>query len=373
MPFASHAAPTFCDTIGLIELMSTRIDPARAPSRTPSLPSTAVSTSGPSGSIVMMMSRPPPLPARPGGRRARARDLRDAGRHDVVYRQLVPRLEQVPRHGPAHDAQSDECDPRQSLCPPQLVYNRPVVPPPRLVILEGQRARLHPDPRRAGPQPQRHFAFYSPQPADRHHGRVGSGKSSLAFDTIYAEGQRRYVESLSAYARQFLERMEKPDVDDIDGIAPAVAIRQKNTTPQSALDRRHLHRVLRLPAPALRARRPDLLPELRRRASARTRSTKSPRGCSSCREGSRWYALFPTRRARRPRRRCAITCSSCARRASTACSRAAACSNSRRPNRCSISTSRSRCSSWWTASRSGPTCTSAWSTPSRSATAKRAK
>ena len=61
-------------------------------------------------------------------------------------------------------------------------------------------------------------------------GVSGSGKSSLAFDTIYAEGQRRYVESLSAYARQFLERMEKPDVDEISGIAPAVAIRQKNTT-----------------------------------------------------------------------------------------------------------------------------------------------
>src|SRR5437660_7395563 len=61
-------------------------------------------------------------------------------------------------------------------------------------------------------------------------GVSGSGKSSLAFDTIYAEGQRRYVESLSAYARQFLERIEKPDVDLIDGIAPAVAIRQKNST-----------------------------------------------------------------------------------------------------------------------------------------------
>jgi excinuclease ABC subunit A len=61
-------------------------------------------------------------------------------------------------------------------------------------------------------------------------GVSGSGKSSLAFDTIYAEGQRRYVESLSAYARQFLERIEKPDADSIDGIAPAVAIRQKNTT-----------------------------------------------------------------------------------------------------------------------------------------------
>ncbi len=61
-------------------------------------------------------------------------------------------------------------------------------------------------------------------------GVSGSGKSSLAFDTVYAEGQRRYVESLSAYARQFLERIEKPDVDLIDGIAPAVAIRQKNQT-----------------------------------------------------------------------------------------------------------------------------------------------
>ncbi len=61
-------------------------------------------------------------------------------------------------------------------------------------------------------------------------GVSGSGKSSLAFDTIYAEGQRRYVESLSAYARQFLERIEKPDAEVIDGIAPAVAIRQKNST-----------------------------------------------------------------------------------------------------------------------------------------------
>jgi len=61
-------------------------------------------------------------------------------------------------------------------------------------------------------------------------GVSGSGKSSLAFDTIYAEGQRRYIESLSAYARQFLERIEKPDVDEMTGIAPAIAIRQKNST-----------------------------------------------------------------------------------------------------------------------------------------------
>ena len=61
-------------------------------------------------------------------------------------------------------------------------------------------------------------------------GLSGSGKSSLAFDTIYAEGQRRYVESLSAYARQFLEMMQKPDVDQIDGPVPAISIEQKTTS-----------------------------------------------------------------------------------------------------------------------------------------------
>jgi excinuclease ABC subunit A len=81
-------------------------------------------------------------------------------------------------------------------------------------------------------------------------GVSGSGKSSLAFDTIYAEGQRRYVESLSAYARQFLERMEKPDVDEISGIAPAVAIRQKNSTrnPRSTVaTATEIYDYLRLP------------------------------------------------------------------------------------------------------------------------------
>ena len=61
-------------------------------------------------------------------------------------------------------------------------------------------------------------------------GLSGSGKSSLAFDTIYAEGQRRYVESLSAYARQFLSKMEKPDVDHIEGLSPAISIHQKSTS-----------------------------------------------------------------------------------------------------------------------------------------------
>ena len=80
-------------------------------------------------------------------------------------------------------------------------------------------------------------------------GVSGSGKSSLAFDTIYAEGQRRYVESLSAYARQFLERMEKPEVDAIDGVSPAIAIRQKNSArnPRSTVGTTtEIHDYLRL-------------------------------------------------------------------------------------------------------------------------------
>jgi excinuclease UvrABC ATPase subunit len=86
-------------------------------------------------------------------------------------------------------------------------------------------------------------------------GVSGSGKSSLAFDTIYAEGQRRYVESLSAYARQFLERIEKPDVDLIDGLAPAI-------------DR---YRNLRLHAAAVRTLRDSALHRVRWRGEARYR------------------------------------------------------------------------------------------------------
>src|SRR6059036_1368853 len=73
-------------------------------------------------------------------------------------------------------------------------------------------------------------------------GLSGSGKSSLAFDTIYAEGQRRYVESLSAYARQFLEQMEKPEVDSIEGLSPAISIEQKTTSrnPRSEGQRRYV-------------------------------------------------------------------------------------------------------------------------------------
>jgi excinuclease ABC subunit A len=123
-------------------------------------------------------------------------------------------------------------------------------------------------------------------------GVSGSGKSSLAFDTIYAEGQRRYVESLSAYARQFLERMEKPDVDEIDGIAPAVAIRQKNTTrnPRSTVaTSTECYDFLRLlyarvgqtfcPTCGTRVRK-DTVDEVA------ARLMQLP-------PGSRWYALFP--------------------------------------------------------------------------------
>jgi len=123
-------------------------------------------------------------------------------------------------------------------------------------------------------------------------GVSGSGKSSLVFDTIYAEGQRRYVESLSSYARQFLERIEKPDVDEIHGIAPAVAIRQKNSTrnPRSTVaTATEIYDFLRL----LFARagrtycskcgnqvRKDTVDEVATRIL-------------ELEEGSRWYVLFP--------------------------------------------------------------------------------
>src|SRR5882762_8181410 len=125
-------------------------------------------------------------------------------------------------------------------------------------------------------------------------GVSGSGKSSLAFDTIYAEGQRRYVESLSAYARQFLERMEKPDVDEIDGIAPGVAIRQKNTTrnPRSTVaTTTEVYDFVRLlfaragwtycPGCGARVQR-DTVDQV-----AQVMLAREP--------GSRWYALFPVK------------------------------------------------------------------------------
>ncbi len=123
-------------------------------------------------------------------------------------------------------------------------------------------------------------------------GVSGSGKSSLVFDTIYAEGQRRYVESLSAYARQFLERMGKPDVDEIDGIAPPVAIRQKNTTrnPRSTVaTSTELYDYLRLLfARAGRTWCPHCGEIVGRDTVDHVAAAMLAEP-----EGSRWYALFP--------------------------------------------------------------------------------
>jgi len=123
-------------------------------------------------------------------------------------------------------------------------------------------------------------------------GVSGSGKSSLVFDTIYAEGQRRYVESLSAYARQFLERMEKPEVDEILGIAPPIAIRQKNTTrnPRSTVaTATELYDFMRLLwARAGRTYCPNDGVRIQRDTVDQVAGAMLAQP-----EGSRWYALFP--------------------------------------------------------------------------------
>jgi excinuclease ABC subunit A len=130
-------------------------------------------------------------------------------------------------------------------------------------------------------------------------GVSGSGKSSLAFDTIYAEGQRRYVESLSAYARQFLERMEKPAVEDIEGIAPAIAIRQKNSSrnPRSTVaTSTECYDFLRL----LFARvGRTYCPNCGVRVERDTVDQVAGR-LMGLAAGSRWYALFPVNREAHP-------------------------------------------------------------------------
>src|SRR5437763_1605746 len=125
-------------------------------------------------------------------------------------------------------------------------------------------------------------------------GVSGSGKSSLAFDTIYAEGQRRYVESLSAYARQFLERMEKPAMDEVDGIAPAIAIRQKNSTrnPRSTVaTSTEIYDYMRLLW--ARAGR-TYCPVCGRRIEKDTVDQVARRMLTQP-EGARFYVLFPVR------------------------------------------------------------------------------
>ncbi len=123
-------------------------------------------------------------------------------------------------------------------------------------------------------------------------GVSGSGKSSLVFDTVYAEGQRRYVESLSSYARQFLDRMAKPDVDEIEGIAPPIAIRQKNTTrnPRSTVaTSTELYDYMRLLwARAGRTFCPNCQTQVIRDTVDHVAD-----GVMAQTAGSRWYALFP--------------------------------------------------------------------------------
>jgi excinuclease ABC subunit A len=125
-------------------------------------------------------------------------------------------------------------------------------------------------------------------------GVSGSGKSSLVFDTVYAEGQRRYVESLSSYARQFLERMEKPDVDEIAGIAPPIAIRQKNTTrnPRSTVaTSTEIYDFLRLLyARVGRSYCPKCGQQVQRDTVDQVAQSMLQQP-----HGSRWYALFPVR------------------------------------------------------------------------------
>src|SRR5262245_52180131 len=123
-------------------------------------------------------------------------------------------------------------------------------------------------------------------------GVSGSGKSSLAFDTVYAEGQRRYVESLSAYARQFLERMDKPDVDEVIGICPAIAINQKNSTrnPRSTVaTQTEIYDYLSL----LYAR--AVVAICRRCGSTLKRDTpeSTAEAVMGLPEGTRFYLLFP--------------------------------------------------------------------------------
>ena len=122
-------------------------------------------------------------------------------------------------------------------------------------------------------------------------GVSGSGKSSLAFDTLYAEGQRRYIESLSAYARQFLERIEKPDVDEISGIAPAIAIRQKNSTRNPRSTVATATKFTTTCGCSMRAWGTPSASSAAKK-SAGTRSTRSRRRCWRCRTGRRFYVLY---------------------------------------------------------------------------------
>ena len=153
-------------------------------------------------------------------------------------------------------------------------------------------------------------------------GPSGSGKSSLAFDTIYAEGQRRYVESLSVHARQHLAQMPKPDVDLIDGLSPAISVRRGRSQPESALDGRHAHRDRRSAAAAVRTARAR---RTVRAAAARSRRIPVPQMVDRVlahAAGTRFsvrapLALPPAGDARRPSCRACAARASCARSSTT--------------------------------------------------------
>ena len=198
-------------------------------------------------------------------------------------------------------------------------------------------------------------------------GLSGSGKSSLAFDTIYAEGQRRYVESLSAYARQFLSVMEKPDVDHIEGLSPAISIEQKSTShnPRSTVGTiTEIYDYLRLLyARVGMPRCPDHDYPLEAQTVSQMVDQVIALGASEEGREQRWMLLAPVVRERKAT--CAFaSMASCTR--STPCRRWR-CASSTRSRRWSIASSRARTSSSAWPNRSRPRCASAkasrcWST-----------
>ena len=179
-------------------------------------------------------------------------------------------------------------------------------------------------------------------------GPSGSGKSTLAFDTIYAEGQRRYIESLSTYAKQFLDRMPKPLVDRIEGLAPAVAIEQHNPDHVEPLDRGDRHGDLRLPPALLGPAGLHLLPRVRRRRPPGHPAVGDGRHPPGRQRAAPGRLSAP---ARRPATAMPRSSRTCGRWASSACLPTGCPAISTSCRRTSTSPPRPSCSSWWTALR----------------------
>ena len=142
-------------------------------------------------------------------------------------------------------------------------------------------------------------------------GPSGSGKSSLALDTIYAEGQRRYVESLSSYARQFFGQVQKPKVEHVTGLSPAIAIEQKTTSKSPRSTVGTITEVLRLPARPLRPARDAVLPQVPNPGRHPDRRRDHRQGHWGCRTGPSCTCMAPLERERRPTRstrRCSTRC-----------------------------------------------------------------